>query len=206
MGCPASATYADFTMFSDAISANNHIDACGLFGYTMLPNNVFRGEFYNNTLAVECFGNTFGFACEENILSTHCYNNVFGDGCVYDTLSPNCGDNLLGPSATMLSCGANLSANIIGQGCTENTFGIRFEENIIGDSCSYNMFGANFSENVMLNNVQYNTTVGAIDGVDFTGASHVYAAYGCELYLDATLGARLRYVDNDVLIYTAVTA
>ena len=177
-------------------------------------NNTFGAGCRYNTFGAYCYSNTFGAGCGSNTFGAGCYSNTFGASCTYNTFGAYCRYNTFGADYYSNTFGAYCYSNTFGAGCGSNTFGAGCASNTFGAYCYSNTFGAGCRSNTF-GEICYSNTFGAgcgsstfganaghnkiVDGgsanLDFTSATHVYAAYSCEIFLDAGGTSRLRYYD-----------
>lgn len=154
-----------------------------LSGYTnnslILSNNVFNDALtMNNEIGDESYNNYFYGVTTNNKIGSKFYNN-----------------------------------DIIG-GCFNNNILFAFYNNFFGD-LNNNSFFAEFSNNTSSANYsfRYNTIKTSVTnplgygGVDFTLATHVYAKYSCDIFLNQAEVIRISYYDSgDVLTIDDVNA
>ena len=104
--------------------------------------------------------------------------------------------------------------NIWGNGNYNIYWGDSNNDNILGNNNgNINCVGGMTTNNFNNSNVDiifglgliYNTFLNPVSSTDFTSATHIYGIYTCEIYEDATLGLRLRYTDNDTVLYADIT-
>jgi len=144
---------------------------------------IYEKDFSENNLNKVGYlstGNTFGVNSKYNVLGTQCIGNTFGD---------NTTSNTFGNS--IINC-------IFGVKITRNTFGSGIEDIILGHYSSSNTFGDSISNLVVLDSFQMNTIESNINfgGINFSLATHVYAAYHCRIFKDSTGAIKLSYVDG----------
>ena len=95
------------------------------------------------------------------------------------------------------SFGAGFASNTILGACTNNRCDTLFYNNLIGTGFTNNSVGNNFYGNLIGEDFRLNSVgANAVNAVDFTSATHVYAAYNCEIFLDAAGTPKLRYTDS----------
>ena len=98
---------------------------------SVLPNNVFFGNFCNNNrIGYNSQNNSFGDDCYHNILLDGCSDNTFSEGCAHNRLSSYCSINNF--------CSYNTS-NSLDSDCYSNTFGISTYNNTLGKGCYCNV-------------------------------------------------------------------
>ena len=168
--------------------------------------NTIGAGFGSNTIGAEFNSNTIGAGFENNTIGTYFYANTIGADFYYNTIGAGFQNNTIGANFANNTIGAEFQNNTIGAEFNTNTIGANFGNNTIGASFENNTIGAWFSNNTIGegfigNTVTDNFTMNevadvAINGVDFTGASHVYASYNCYLYKRPDGTAKLRYYDN----------
>jgi hypothetical protein len=135
-------------------------------------------------------------------------NNVFSD---YNTFYNQIGDKSINNhfygNVSGNKIGNDFSGNIILGDCYNNTITNIFQNNFFQD-LNYNSFFAEFLNNISFSyNFRYNTIKTPVSDFDFTSATHVYAKYNCELFLNQAEVARLSYYNSsDVLTINDVDA
>jgi hypothetical protein len=67
---------------------------------------------------------------------------------------------------------------------------------VFGNDCINNNFGSVASTLTFVDNARNNLFTNTITGVDFTLATHVYAAYTCTVFIDSGLSQKLSYIDG----------
>jgi hypothetical protein len=231
-GIPSGANYADFTWFGAGQPIGVHLEpfldntALARIFQTLLPNEVVfdAGSYYSNTIGAGSYFNTWTSAWY-NQIGQQCILNAVGAGFELNTIGPAFTTNSIGALCKWNILGVSFSANRIGSEFTTNVIGANFFEAKIGNLFSFNIIGGSFAQNTIgaggtMNNIgsnvtgntaegsfQYNNIASGITNVDFTGASHVYAAYNCDIFVRSDTTYRLSYVDgSDVVQYVAPTA
>jgi len=215
-GVPSGVDYDDFTLFATGQPKAIHIalDASRLAytSSTILTGSVFfdGDTTYENRFEVGFGGNTVGANFSGNMVGADFVSNTVGDYFSGNTVGANFGGNMVGASFSYNTVGANFVSNTVGTNFGGNTVGANFSGNTVGANFVSNTVGDYFSGNTVGANFIYNDVASyAIQSIDLSAATHVYAAYNCWLYLDAgggTPGPRLRYYTGDVATFAAVTA
>ena len=178
--------------------------------------NTIGASFGGNTIGAGFAGNTIGAGFESNTIGAGFAGNTIGAGFesntigadfIYNTIGANFGGNTIGANFNNNAIGTDFANNATGANFNNNAVGASFANNAIGASFGYNTIGEGFQGNTVGDDFQMNQVADyAVSAVDFTLATHVYAAYTCYLYTDSALGLRLRYVANDVDTFVAATA
>jgi hypothetical protein len=213
MNVPSGEDYDDFLLFESGIPKSVYIavdTSQNIYPFnSLIPNSVIydagscyctRADsgFTNNTIGPCFFDNILGPNFRNNIVGGAFGGNSIGAECQSNCIGHNFAYNIIGVCFYYNYIGSSFSPNTIYSSFSINTIGASVRNNVIGDSFGANTIGPSFRNNTILAN-----TVGS---VNFIGATHVYEPYNCEIYVDKTLGARLRYVDNNVNTIVAVTA
>jgi hypothetical protein len=161
------------------------------FNYSSKLNNI----VFNTTNSLyTCFSNVFGDNCFNNTVGNYCYHNTVGDIFQYNTV---------GNYFYYNTVGNGFNDNTIERGFNKNTVGNGFNTNMVGNGFQSNTVGNYFFNNTVGNNFKYNDLKYALDSVDFTTATHVYADYNCEIFKNSADVLRLKYVDGsdaDVIV------
>ena len=182
-------------------------------GYTgsILNNNVFfltdQGQYsvFGNSFGVFCECNTFVGNFQSNSISGSFQSNTIGNSFSYNIVGNYFSNNLIGSGFNYNTIGNGFNYSVVGSGFNSNTMGSDIYNNIIGNSFQSNTIGSSFHDNVLGNGYKNNS--GIVHHVDFISATHVYAAYSCELFTRMDGTAKLRYCDNsDVIQVVAATA
>jgi len=227
------AEYADFTLFGSGQARSVHFEPMldnavyNKYFRTILPNNALLdaatcygcsigsgsffntidGYFINNTIGASFYGNLIAVYYDNNTVGALFYNNVVGDAFEKNTVGAGFYNNTIGGYFSSNTVDTDFASNIIGINFANNAINSGFFTNKVSTDFSYNTIGASFQRNVL---GQYfrNNNVGnsVLVNIDLADASHVYADYNCNVYHDKTLGDRLSYMDNDTVVYVAVTA
>ncbi len=204
-GVPSGEDYDDFLLFNDNCG-NIDIERITAFYWenegfylpkTFIPNSVFFGAAFMNKIGYGFTYNTIGANSNANTIGASFSNNTIGAGFYSNTIGASFNGNTIGSSFDTNTIGASFYANTIGAYFDANTIGASFSNNTIGAGFYRNTIGAGFSRSTITDNFQMNEVADyAISSVNFTGASHVYAAYNCYLYKRPDETAKLRYYDN----------
>lgn len=223
LGITASASFADFLTFVDNGLTTYDVGVRGthflpfkdndtdyFYTGTLLPNNVMFLQdeetfvCFSNVFNGVCFGNTFwsGSNCYDNIIGAEFNNNILSETFESNVLASTFEKNICNTFHDNV-CGDNMKSNFLGI-FTSNKVGSAFRLNTMGRVTSNNDFGNGFIGNYAGNGFQMNDVQNSfnIDSnpVDFTGATHVYAAYNCNLFIRQDGTKKLSYFDNsDVL-------
>ena len=179
---------------------------------TFKGNNI-QGDFWSNQIKTNFKGNqTFGEFGYNNIGYSFFVNNMSGQ-----TINNNIGDyfefnNCYG-SFSYNTIGTNFYSNEIQDGfgfgggsSRGNVVGNYFQDNDIGEYFYDNTVGDNFTTNTIVNDFQMNRVCNSVTSNNFSGATHVYGFYNCEIFTKAGGGQKLSYYDSsDVLNITNIT-
>lgn len=143
-------------------------------------------------------------------------NNVFNDAT---TMNNEIGDesynNHFFASTTGNKIGSKFYNNIILGSCLNNNILSTFYNNFFGSDLNSNSFFDEFSNNTSSVSQSFrNNTIRTLvtnplgyGGVDFTSATHVYAKYSCDIFLNSAEVIRLSYYDSvDVLTIDDIDA
>lgn len=103
--------------------------------------------------------------------------------------------------------GSYFGNNIIGSLFYNNTIGSYFYYNTIGSEFGNNTIGSYFINNTIGSKFRANRVHDNFGSADFTSATHIYAAYNCELFKRQDGAKKLSYVnDSDELVIVDATA
>lgn len=153
---------------------NNNI--CSFLNNTFSSNVTFENnnfdEFNSNTID-NIFKYNKGGVCSENTFKST-VNNDLGPYFFDNTTGLNFGSSV------------DATANTIKAPFTQNTIGDDFKENTIDNKVSTLVIGNNFK----LNHIQV-----ALNGLNLSAATHVYADYNCKVYKNAGNNIKLSYYD-----------
>ena len=212
---PSGAEYYDFLLFDGGTMPNGGvyiaIDMSQVaYPYnTLLPNCV----IYNPSTCFNIWiGSGFSYCTiggnfHDNTIDTGFFNNAIQPQFYNNILGSNFQNNFIGQYFTNNAIGKEFIGNFTGNYFSGNQIGFSFRANVISSVFSGNQMGSNLNSNFIKENFVNNfIRNSSLSYLDLTAATHVYSAYNCEVYADKTLGSRLRYVDNDVDIFAAVTA
>jgi len=131
------------------------------------------GGMYNNNIICDTFGNSPWLGTSSVSLF---YNNDINSSTFTSfTISGAFGNNKV----------SGFLSNINGNGFLSNTFGSSFQFNVATFSAT---------ESVVSNN--FISTSGYLSG-DYSTASHIYADYDCDIFLDRLSNTKLRYMDEE---------
>ena len=145
-------------------------------GYSFFVNNMSGQTISNNIGDYFEFNNCYG-SFSYNTIGTNFYSNEVQDGFGFG--------------------GGSYRGNIIGNNFYDNNIGEYFYDNTIGD---------NFTNNTVVDYFQMNRVCNSVISNDFSGATHVYGFYNCEIFTKAGGGQKLSYYDSsDVLNITNIT-
>ena len=180
--------------------------------------NKFGYNCYNNSFSYNVTGTVFGDNCNNNYIGEMSSGNIFGDNCNSNTLGTYNGNNIFGyndysnifgDSCSSNICGCNVSNVMLGSGSLFNQFGIACDTISLPINSLYNNFLATIS-NMDLStmgsppqNVNFDSGLYNFTGVGFSTATVIPGAYSKFIYIDKTLGIRMRHWDSDVNIITA---
>lgn len=190
--------------------------------------NTITGSFSRNTIGPDCQDNFFYGTFTDNVISGGFDNNTVNVGADFRQnalIGPDCSGNTFnGLMSENVTIGYGFAGNTVRQ-FSRNTVGPRFQLNTVeslnnsavGSYCSNNTVGGaiegctigyNFVGNTIPGNFRYNIDRnGSVNAIDFTGATHVYAAYYCELVKRSDGVVRLQYIDGtDTTVTVAPTA
>lgn len=168
-------------------------------------NNIFNGTFNLNIIDGTITGSTFGQQCSQNIICGSFLNSTIQAGATGNIFCDNFGTNNIGFGSLNNVFSNGFGNNNISDSCKYNVFGKvsgpntiagSFQYNIIGHDMANNTIGNNFNNNIIIENFRYNRVEDAfnsVGGVDFSGATFVYATYNCQLFIDDTSIQRLSY-------------
>jgi hypothetical protein len=117
-------------------------------------NNVFLGNFYNNTIGFASHTNTLNYIVR-NILGDYFSYNVI-DYCHENTFGKFNYSNIMSGQFAHNTIGNNFDSNIIKQGFRYNNIGDSFGSNNVGFNFRYNIIASLFSGNFIANNFYYN--------------------------------------------------
>lgn len=183
-------TTTQFNRFGDSFIANT-------LG-SSFQSNIFSNNCNNNTIGTSFAFNTVGSNFNYNNIGNNCTYNSFGEICTYNTLSNFFQFN---------NIKTDFSYNNINTSFYENTIQNAFTNNTIGDNFHSNTVNSNFQSNV-IGSYFNNATIGSeIQGLNFTGATHVYNGYDKNIFKNVNLVPRLSYYNSsDQLVVTDPTA
>jgi hypothetical protein len=178
-GLSTTGEYADFKVFENATNLKWEGLAIGNTGIGENDNNVIFGSINDTTIKNGFANNTFG---SPDIPGVSTCENVFIDNF--------------------------FRRNTISKGFKDNTIGTSFFNNTIGYGFRNNYIDTdNFRNNIIELNFQRNTVTATVNGINFSGATHVYQNYNCQIFLRQGGDNRLSYIDSsDVVQYSAVTS
>jgi hypothetical protein len=190
------------------------------------PAPTVGSNFSNNILGADFIDNTIGDNFTGNVIGYDCNTNTFGDDFQNNRIGVSFNNNSIGKTFNNNSIGDSFSNNSIGDSFIRNTIEYQFSSNTIGDSFQNNVIGNRFSQNsigdtftfnaiipgglrlcTIINDFSNNVISTPVTGVNFSSATHVYAAYTCQIFVRAGGTSRLSYVDgSDTVIYAAINA
>ena len=199
-------TYQSYTTFDINADSFFELNTIGNYFY----NNTIGNNFSSNTIGNYFHNNTIGINFNTNTIGNNFYYNTIGNNFYYNTIGINFYINTIGISFQNNTIGNNFTTNTIGNNFTTNTIGNDFYTNTIGNSFNTNtIIGDNFYYNTIFNLItylsiptgvtfQYNTIKDGLSfsGIDFTLATHVYAAYNTEILKTPNGTLKLMYVDD----------
>jgi len=143
-------------------------------------------------------------------------NNVFNDATtVNNEIGGESYNNHFYGNVYNNKIGSKFYNNTITGSCINNNILSIFYNNFFGSDLHNNSFFAEFSNNISSMNYafRYNTIRASVTnplgygGVDFTLATHVYAKYSCDIFLNSAEVIRISYYDaGDVLTIDDVDA
>ena len=170
---------------------------------TILGNNVFHLDSddwltMGNTIQQPFYNNTIGSGFHNNIIASGFHKNTIGSGFSRNVVGSGFYNNIMEGWFSNNTVGSEFTDNTVGGGlfneCICNTIGNKFTGNIIGGG---------FHHNKIEDGLNYELEI----GIDFTSATHVYAAYDCTIYIRPDGTAKLRYYnDSDALVVVAANA
>jgi len=186
----------------NVLGANTYANVLGANTYA----NVLGVGAQYNVLGAGAQYNVLGAGAYFNVLDVAAYANVLGASAQFNVLGVGATSNMLGAYATSNMLGAGANFNVLGANANYNVLGANTYANMLGAGANFNVLGANANYNVLGAGAQYNDFAPGVMDLDCTLGTHVYAAYQCWIAVDNTLGARLRYYDNDTVVFADPTA
>jgi len=188
---------------------NTYYDISG----TLLSNNVIflqdNGEYdvHSNKFSSEHFGNTFeGTQLYGNEIGIYFINNLVGINFFENDIMANFGGNIVGGNFLNNDTSENFNNNYIGSATTNNIIGASCSGNSWGSGFTTNDIRTGFGNNYIASDFKQNECLNqSVQNVDFTGATHVYAAYSCTLLLNNASVPKLIYLNNLTLTIAAQT-
>jgi len=160
-----------------------------------------------NTFASDLQGNVFGNYFSDNTTQKQFKFNVFGNDSILNNFKGEFQFN---------NCGTEFWYNNFGDFIASNVFGPSFGYNEIGNRMRYNEFGAKVEYLVTPNSGALYFTANKINSgvkgsfgstINFTGATHAYQDYNCEIFKRQDGTIKLKYVNNtDTEVVVMVSA
>ena len=112
---------------------------------------------YGNKLSTNCYSNSFGNNCWNNVLESRCERNTFYDSCNNNFIGSNSVDNLFLGRNNFNSFNSYTGRNFLHYDSCNNIFGHQCSDNVLNEECSYNIFGSRCRSNSLYNACGSNT-------------------------------------------------
>ncbi len=189
-GIPANpGEYADFKTFSEGTGTATYVRCCR-------ANHIesFKDDYSTNDISKTMIGNHV-FFLEDNA-SFVVFSNSIGSECFYFTSTGLFAYNLIGSDCTRVLFLYDCQDLIIGHYCQENLFVNAYDCQM--GSVIKNLITA---PGFQMNRIEDNFT-----GINFSPATHVYAAYNCTLFTDSLGNKKLSYIDGTTGLLVVVDA
>lgn len=183
---------------------------------TSVLDNIMASGFNANTLPNTVWDNQFGSSFEGNVFTNSLVGNKFGDNMQNNTFGQSWYNNVTHIKNSVFGGFMNNVMYIDGNQIQNNTF-TTFTDNQIYSSFSgntgsvfiNNLIMADFKNNILTGGTFHYNTIKpgtAILNVNFAGATHVFNSYSCDIFINATGGTRLSYIDSgDAMVITNIT-
>lgn len=160
---PVGTEYHDFTLYEGAegdasLYYNNHWDGELRTRGQALPNNVARGESFNNNVIGSGRFNTIGGinGSTGNVIGPEFSGNIIADNFTYNHIDSNFSYNLIGIGFSSNVIKAWFTGNVVGLNFDYNTIGLLFTDNMVGNVFTRNVIGSGFSMNDTGNEFTWN--------------------------------------------------
>lgn len=175
-------------------------------------NNTIQGGFENNLIGNYFDNNNIGLNFDYNNIQSYFENNTIQDSFENNTIGNFFYQNNISDNFKYNKIGEEFYSNNINEGfgfgfstSQGNVIGNFFYNNVIGEYFYNNHIVDGFYNNTVVDYFQLNDIKISINNTNFFSATHVYAAYSCEIFKASDTTNYLRYFDGTLFQHTTIT-